>query len=46
MSTKTVNTKQNKKELWEERIKAWEASGLSKSVFCKEQNITKSSFWK
>jgi len=46
MSTKINNSKQNKKEMWEERIKAWEASGLSKVVFCKKQNITKSSFGK
>jgi hypothetical protein len=46
MSTKINDSKQNKREVWEARIKAWGASGLSKSVFCKEQNITKSSFWK
>ena len=46
MSTKINDSKQNKREIWEARIKAWEASGLSKVVFCKEQNITKSSFGK
>lgn len=46
MSTKIVNKKQNKKELWKARIKAWETSGLSKSDFCKEQHIPHSSFWK
>jgi hypothetical protein len=37
---------ENKKEIWEARIKEWEASGLSKALFCKKRSLSKSSFWK